>query len=406
MLKTARIVVLIAALGVAALGLLGGVAGLLFGLVRPPENQLTAITLSLSLLALAGGGGSLLAWHTRQAIQGRPSRPFRPRQAWLLLLAFGLALSLGQLVLTFDLLPLLTFPPLHITAAFLPPLAIVGLVGRPLGGITRWREMIWQMGSGAMLSTFLAGVLEATVLGGLFAAAIVAIALQPGGVERINRLADLMENATQSQQMDMLVALARSPGVVAAVFLIAAGFIPLVEEGVKAVGVALMSYRRPSLAQAFLWGVGSGAGFALAEGLFNSAGGLEAWGAVVFIRSGATLLHCTTGGLMGLAWYFLLVRRRWGRALGLYAAGVGLHALWNSLTVTVTLLSLLGMDLPDMGPGQVLAGLGILTIVVLLGLLALAVAGILAGLTWRLAREVSMIPGAEPGMRREHKGAI
>lgn len=385
-MKIVRVAVLIAALGVAALGLAAGAAGLLFGLLSG-EDQLTTVTLSLSVLVLTVGGGALIAWQAWQSIQGRSSPPFRPRWGWWLLLAFCLVLILGQAVLIFDLLPLLTFPPLHVAAALLPALTIVGLVGRPLGGIARRREMVWQVGSGALLSSFLAGVLESVILGGLFVTVWVFIGLQPGGEEQLTHLADLLENATQDQLMDLLSRLARSPGVVLVALLVAAGLIPLVEEGVKTVGVALMmSFYRPGPAQAFLWGVGSGAGFALAEALFSSASVLDAWGVVALTRSGATLLHCTAGGLMGLAWYFLLVQGRWQRTLGLYAASVGIHALWNLSTVGISVLSFSTLDKPAMGPEQMLAGVGIVGIVGLLVLLILLIVGVLAGLTWYLSK--------------------
>ena len=391
-MKIVRVVVLIAALGVVVLGLVGGVAGLLLGLLHG-EDRLTAVTFGVSVLVLTVGGGVWIAWHTWQAIQGRSSPPFRPRRVWWLLLAFGLALGLGQAVLTFDLLPLLTFPFLHVAAALLPALAIVGLVGWWLDGAVRQREMVWQLGSGALLSTFLAGVLEAAALGGLLIAVILITLWQPGGAERLERLASLLENATQNQQADLIIALLHSPGAVVAVLLVAAGLIPLLEEGIKTVGaVFLIEVRRPRLPQAFLWGVGSGAGFALTEALINSIGGLEAWGFVALIRSGATLLHCTTGGLMGLAWYFLLLRGRWGWALGLYGASVGIHALWNLLTVVISILSLTTLDGPGLGPGQIFAGLGILGAMTLLGLLVLLMAGVLAGSTWYLRRMVRQEP--------------
>jgi RsiW-degrading membrane proteinase PrsW (M82 family) len=160
-----------------------------------------------------------------------------------------------------------------------------------------------------------------------------------------------------------------------------AGIVPVIEEGVKAIGVGLMAYRRPSLAQAYLWGVAGGAGFALAEGLFNSAGGLDVWAVVALLRVGATLLHSVTGGLMGIAWYSVLAGRRWLRGLGLYAASVVVHALWNTLAAGMTLVSLATMSGEMTDANQGLVGMGIFGLLALLLLLALVVTLGLVGLT-------------------------
>jgi hypothetical protein len=135
-----------------------------------------------------------------------------------------------------------------------------------------------------------------------------------------------------------------------------------------------MAYRRPTLQQAFLWGLTGGAGFALAEGLFNSLGGLEEWATIVLLRVGATLLHCFAGALMGLAWYAVLAERRWGRALTLYAGAVCTHGLWNTLAAAMAYISLRTVDdsRPALEPSA--AQMGMAAIPALLAGMALAIA--------------------------------
>jgi hypothetical protein len=143
------------------------------------------------------------------------------------------------------------------------------------------------------------------------------------------------------------------------------------------VGVGLLAYRRPTMPEAVVWGLASGAGFALAEALFNSISGLDSWAGVAMLRVGASLLHCFTGGLMGLAWYYLLAERRWGYTLGLYATSVSIHGLWNALAAGMALVSLLAAGQETTSPAQGVAGLGTLAILALIVLLTL---GIIAGL--------------------------
>ena len=62
MLGAARVLVLVAALCLVAIGLLGGVLGIAASFLVPGGDQLALVTFSVSFLALAGGLGSALAW--------------------------------------------------------------------------------------------------------------------------------------------------------------------------------------------------------------------------------------------------------------------------------------------------------------------------------------------------------
>ena len=142
-----------------------------------------------------------------------------------------------------------------------------------------------------------------------------------------------------------------------------------------------MSYQRPRFARALLWGLANGVGFAIAEGLFNTTSGLDAWGFVIVMRVGATMLHCFTGALMGVAWHYALVERHPFRAVGLFIGSVAVHGAWNALAAGVALFSLAGLEeglaTADLGPAGVASAVS-------LGLLVLTGAGMslgLAGLT-------------------------
>ena len=153
MLGVARVLVLVGALGIVAVGLLGGGAAVLFALLEPGSDQVHIITLGFSLLALTLVLGSALAWQSWQSIQGRGSGRFQMRRVWLLVVGYVLVLAVGQLVLSLDMLTPLVFPILHVAAASLPPLIVLALVGHVLGEHARWRGIVLQLGSGALLST-------------------------------------------------------------------------------------------------------------------------------------------------------------------------------------------------------------------------------------------------------------
>lgn len=384
----ARVLVLVGALCIVALGLLGGVLGLLAGFVDPSGDLVTATTVSVSFIALTVGLGLSLAWHAWRSIGSYPASPFRPRRVWRWGLLFLLSVLGGHFVLSTDLAPPLTLPALHVAAATLPPMLILALVARRSGKGASWRDVVLQLGSGAFLSTFLAFVLESAVILSLLIVTLVAVAAQPGGLNLLQALAENLQDPAKvealTQQPAVMADLAESPLITIGGFLLLAGLIPLLEESVKTVGVGLLAYRRPTPARAFFWGVTSGAGFALAEGMFNSAGNLDTWTPVVLLRVGATLMHCFTGGLMGLAWYTFLGKRQWRRGLGLYGACVGLHGVWNALAAGIALISLKTLGQPLPVPSQRWDDLSVLSLLILMFLLTMTVC---LGL-WRFARNV------------------
>ena len=171
-----------------AIGLPIGIGGTLTSFLQPAEARLMVGTLSVSFSALTVGLGSMLAWQAWQSIHGRASRPFQPRWGWLLGVLFILVVLTGQLILKLELLPQLLFPLFHVAAGVLPALLIVALVGRSLGAVTRWRDMVIQTSSGALVSTSLAFALEFAFVLGLLTIAAAAVALRPGGMEEIQAL--------------------------------------------------------------------------------------------------------------------------------------------------------------------------------------------------------------------------
>jgi len=386
MLRFMRVAVLVVALLIVAFGLSVGCLGIFASLLNPGADQLLGITGGVALLVLTVALGLALAWQARQAIRGRGSSPFLPGRVWPLVVVFLLALALGQAILTMNLLPALTFPLLHLVVAVTPSLIVLALAGRSLAGLTRWRDIVLQTSSGAFLATVISFVLEMVAGLGLIIAVSALVAMQPGGQELLQSLADRLQSPAGLEDPAFLSSLVQSPVVIGLALLALAIMVPLIEEATKTLGIGLMAYRRITMAQAFLWGVAAGAGFALAEGLLSTLGGLDGWVVAMLSRIGATMMHCFVGGVMGLAWYYVLSEQRWGRCLKLYAASVGLHGLWNALAGGLTLLSLRVTDTALAGAGQ--AGIA-LALFVLLALLVMLAVAVTVGLV-RLTRYVRL----------------
>ena len=391
-----RVLVLIAALSIVALGSPLGVVGATLSLQSGGYDVALTVTLSVSILVLSLSFGLALAWHAWRAIQGHPSGPFRPRRSWLLLLLFLLALVLGQVVLSSSILPVLTFPLLHIAACVLPALFIVAVVGQALRGVITWRELVLQISGGVFLAAPLAFVLEVTAILLIATAALAGLTLQPDGQELVRAVTSYLQDPAWLLDPSALAPALLTPVVVAAAVALVAGLVPLIEEAIKTLGAGLMSYRQPSLPQAVLWGLAAGAGFSIAEGLLNSVGGLEAWLPTVLLRIGTTLLHCLTGMLMGLAW-FQITRRRWARALSLYLLSVAIHGLWNGLTTIMVLLSLTAIGTGADSGSQLAIAIGTLAILSGLVVLGLGMTAGLAGLTAYARRQAATpaIPSKE-----------
>ena len=392
-----RILALIAALFVTVLGALLGFAGIAVSIIGGGPDMLMLVTFSASILLLSVGLGLAATWHAWRALRGYPSAPFQPGRIWLLVALFVLALVLGQTMLSLSLLPALTFPPFHVAATVLPAVIVVALIGRSLAGTTTWRDMVLQAASGAFLATPLAFIIEGTAILLLVIATLLGVAWLPAGKYLILTATSYLQDPSLLQVPGVLVSALRTPGIIVAAFAVVAGLIPLAEEAIKTIGVGLMGYRRPSLPQAVLWGLAAGAGFAAAEGLLNTTGSLDGWLPGVLLRIGTTLLHCLTGALMGLAWYQVLVRRRWSRSLLLYVMSIAIHGLWNSLALAMVLLSLSALGTSASSGSLAVAGLGVVAILLSLVVLGIGLAGGLAGLAVYVRRRGPAILSANEG---------
>jgi len=358
--KIAKIAVLAIGLGIALLGSLGGVWYITLPLdlwVRHLDS-LAMDTVGVAFIALSLGLGLSLAWQGWNSLRGRPSRPFRLWPAWVLAMAFVLAVAMGEAILSLDSFPPLAFPLLHILTAALPPLIILAFARRRLAGI-RWRDVILQSANGALLAPLGAAVAEALSILTLTLVVLTATTSTPSGVAWLQELLTNLQNPAWFANPEALYKLLLSPPILLILSLTLTIIAPLIEESLKPLGVIIMSYRRPSKAQSFLWGLAGGAGFALTENLSSGAIALDAWGMVMLMRIGCTAMHCLGGGLMGLGWYYFLIAHRPWLLAGAYVASIGSHAIWNA-TAGGLVLIFLTLTSASGELGLALGGLGVL----------------------------------------------
>ena len=171
--------------------------------------------------------------------------------------------------------------------------------------------------------------------------------------------------------------------------------VPLLEELIKPLGVMLTSYRRPSPAQVFLWGLANGAGFALVENVFNTLFALNVWGVVMVMRVGATMMHCLGSSLVALGWQNMLTTRRPWNFFCMYGLSVTLHAAWNATAVGVVSVSLLLMN-ASQSWALTLGGTTVLLLLLFLVILSIVITAAFGAITFRLQRAESSKPDSEP----------
>ncbi len=331
-------------LGVMALAtvlFLCGLCSAAFYIILPLTEKNSASSLETNTVfgAMAGLGlffGVLLAWQGVNIYCQRETLPaariFPP------VLAFALAL-LGAIFLGFGALSLkaiavYAFPPWHFLAATLIPLVFLAYAARRLGIVSGLRALVISFSWGALGATLLALIAEVLVGAVIALIALVVLSSTPAGQATLGQIRSQITRLPQdATQLNQLLA---SPGTATIFFLYFAILVPPIEEAVKTLVVAFIDPRRTREADAVLWGIGAGAGFAAFENLFNTAALLNAWLVVIVMRFGATTMHIANGVIMGRGWYAARVERRWSRWFIAYAGSVFFHAIWNGSVILLS----------------------------------------------------------------------
>jgi len=350
-------------------GLVGGTLYFLLSL-RHAGYALAINSYIAAFVALTLPLGAMLAYQAIRSLLGHPSGEFHLPPPWLALIPFVVGIVGGRVSLSSSSASL-SFPLFHILAAASPAVAVLALVARRLrtgaessgARSPSWREMVLEIAHGALLAPPLVAILEILFFAILALAIGLGIGLTPQGASWLRELAKNLATPGWVEEPANLWGILRSPPILLMVMMGVVVVAPLIEELLKASGVLLLSYRRPTRAQAFAWGIACGAGFAVAENLFNGIALPSDWGATMLVRAGATLVHCLGGGLMGMGWHYAFAARQIHRWVGSYLASVGFHSLWNLLALGVMGTTLLSTTI---------SGLVMALLIALLALVALS----------------------------------
>jgi len=385
--KPIGLIGIIAGAGIAATGLTGAALSLVGIQTTSGIGGISTAFLSqaatIGALALILGG--ILVAEGLRLRRGVPPAPFRTQRLWLLWAVFLTLWVTGTVLSFLDGIPSYLTVPVHALTLMLLPLLILSVVGWTLQGRGgSWSDVGNGLISGAVLGTSMAAAAEITLLA-LVAFLLLATGAFPQEWLQQAPQALISGESPLPAEIDTLLELL-NPTIVLIGLAFIGGAVPLIEEVTKTLGVGLAGlWLRPSPARAFLLGVASGAGFALAENALNVAYG-PAWGVGIGVRLAATVMHCATGGLMGWGWgQWWAGRRPWRLPLAFITA-VAIHGLWNTIAVGMALSGLTTLARADQPVWVALGGLLTLALGTLEVLLAVAVTAALLWAGYRLGR--------------------
>ncbi len=300
----------------------------------------TSILAAFFFMSLGLGGA--LAWQGGRAILEQPSAPFHSAIFKILPYFYLPILVGGQWLLQAETgwlaqAAIYVFPLFHLGGAIISPLLVLIFAHHVLKQASlRWREIIIQLSLGALFSTILAIMAESIIGLIIFAFAVAVTLVIPGGLDRLGAWTTAIQNLVWMNDPEQAMQLLLYPPVLMTLLIVFVILAPMIEELTKFLGIALMAYRRPSIGQIYLWGIASGAGFAMVENLFNTIQALEFWVGIMLMRIGTSALHCLGVAILSLGWHHFLQQKRPWRLFGAYGLSVCVHALWNGLIIGLT----------------------------------------------------------------------
>ncbi len=345
--------------------------------VTSPDGVLIQQALAMTLLG--GGLGLVLIVVGWRAWRNLGAPPFHPRRFWLLAALLLPLLLLGVTISLFDTSPTVLLSLVNTATMALLPALILAMVGQALAGSAgSWNDVLGGVASGASLGTGTAVVIELLVVVVLVSIAML-VGLLPSDTQTLETLQEQLTAPNLFDNPQTLLDLL-SPALVGGVVLFVAIITPLIEELTKTLGIGLAGrWLQPTPPRAFLLGVASGAGFALAENLFNGALISPIWGPAIVSRLAATLMHCATSGLMGWGWGQLWTARRPARLALAFAVAVVIHGIWNGMAIGAAVSGLFAAGNPEDLTTLAFSGLMVLAAIVVLGIMTVAA---LTGILW------------------------
>jgi RsiW-degrading membrane proteinase PrsW (M82 family) len=289
------------------------------------SNSLTSVDTFVSFLLAPVIGGGFAIYYGIRGIQRKPSPRFTLPSP-MLLLGLTVVVYVAAIViwhLTQSPGPAFLALPLVVLSAAMPALTVLSFTNWRLRNPTSRRHVWMSFIYGSTLAILIALILN--TLGEVFVF-IFELSLEPRSTSSGNPISPSSPDNIQ---------------IIGALLLLSV-LAPLVEEGVKPLGVVLCIRRIRSPAGAFLMGLAAGCGFAIFESVSIYIGqGQADWIAIAVERIGSSLLHGVGAGMGALGWYYLIngkgVRLRWWRGVGCIAYALFQHGLFNGLALFTSL---------------------------------------------------------------------
>ena len=303
------------------------------------ESMLWAYTVALFMLALLCLPSVISSLSS--ASGGNPPRWLSapmPALKWLPVALFVITIVIRVVILPEE-------PTQGLLPAGLTALAVVlpALWFLRLGAGSQWGKNP-KRNSGLLtfslsFTTYFILILEAVLFLAVVVGVLAALVRNPQIMGALENLLPLLEGANLAPEelVELLAPLLSTPPIFTGILLLVALIIPMIEEAFKTLGVWLLKGHGISPAEGYVAGMLSGAGFALVEGLLNSAAMASSastdWLGFVVGRLGGTLLHIFNGGLLGWAMARAWQGKKPTRVVGTYFLTVLLHGIWNGLAI-------------------------------------------------------------------------
>lgn len=205
--------------------------------------------------------------------------------------------------------------PLALLSGFLPALTILAYGVQQLGASTTRRHLWLSLFFGATMAPLFAIIFE------LIASLLIYFGLSIARPDLSPGISGVTNTAPQNLADAIFV------------LLVIAVVAPLVEEGLKPLGVVLIMRRLKTPAEAFLLGLAAGVGFDMVETIGYIGTGQADWISIAIQRIGAGLLHGLGAAMAALGWYYLIngkgIPRRWLKGFGGLAYAVLQHGIFN-----------------------------------------------------------------------------
>ena len=298
-------------------------------------NALSVAWAAASLVTVSLLGVPMAYWTGRKILVGKsPVRARPPAALAAIALLFPIAIAAGYLASEKGLLPGILGPAAQVLAAGIPAALIaltVRRISQPITPTRAWGHFLM----GLWAAPVLALALEAALLVVFAVVLFAGLAFQPGMQDLLLGLST-NPGLSPGRIDESLTTILLSPWTVFCILAYIAVLVPMLEEGIKILGVAPFLRLPLTPSEAFLGGVLAGLGYALFEALFLPQPG-AGWAQTMLARVGATLMHAFTAGLTGWAIAEAAVRRRAGPILLAYPGAVAIHGIWNASAVTVGL---------------------------------------------------------------------